>query len=1418
MPFNVLPNFAHWSITGGGTVSSAGGVSSISVTGFSQQSGNINFSGLGGLVVSTGIGNFIYFSGGAGGASTINNYAVNSGSGIYIYRSGIQSGVTSQFIAFPASLDTRPLVLTTIHNDAFTPIMFCQVSGATTSGFWALLSSITDTTGYYLDILASNSSQTGMATNVIVNNNSYTSNSDGINLSGNLQTTGQNLYSDIIGLSGLLSGNLGSTGSVLYNDIIGLSGVHNSTPKVTGISVTGFSAQTGSINFSGLGGLVVSTGVGNFIYFSGGASNTSNSDGINLSGNLYSTGSNLYNDIVGLSGTYNSTPKVSGISVTGSFGLTGNINFSGLGSVTVSTGAGNFIYFSGSTVVGSATDMGAYNLVYLTGNQTITGIKTVTGIVITSGINNKLGTIIDTQAKLLISLNYGFPTYDWNNNIMSGQSLFLTPFKSADFTNLALYNFAGISVDWINLVLSGDWRATTFGIGGSGGYSPVVAYNNLTGLGNITISSGVNGSTRFVYISGDSNSSITISGNLGSTGSVLYNYIVGLSGSDNATPKVSGISVTGFSAQTGIINFSGLGGLTVSTGINNFIYFSGNNGDGINLSGNLASTGQQSWNAANNNSINISGNLQTTGSNLYKYLIGLSGILNTGVAAISVTGNQMSGIIKMSGVGNIVVGTGSGNLIYVSGLYSDGINLSGNLASTGSNLYGYTSSLSGVHNSTPKVSGISVTGSFGLTGNINFSGLGGLVVSTGAGNFIYFSGASSSSSTDMGAYNIVYQTGDQMINGNKTFSNALGIFISALTTNSGGSDIVINPSLYTLYDSTPSPSVNWNTYQLTSTNYGLAIDWGLGILTGTKWTAYDLYIGGSGGKYPIINYGDLSGVGNITIFSGNRGLYRTVFISGSSNDGINLSGNLGSTGANLYNWITVISGNSNTVSTNLGSTGSTLYGYIGSLSGVHNSTPKVSGITVTGSFGLTGNINFSGLGGLIVSTGAGNFIYFSGGAGTTSNSDGINLSGNLGTTGSVLYNDILGLSGIVNTNSGVQNQISITGKLMSGIPIWSGGGNIVVYTGSGNNIYVSGLYSDATNLSGNLQTTGQNLYSYISSLSGVHNTTPKVSGITVTGASLGLTGNINFSGIGTITVSTGTIGTWIYFSGGNNDAINISGNLVSTGSVLYNDIIGLSGIVNTNSGVQNQISVTGKLMSGIPIWSGGGNIVVYTGSGNNIYISGLYADGVNLSGNLGSTGSTLFGYIGSLSGVHNKTPKVSGISVTGSFGLTGNIGISGVGGITVLTGSLGNNVIYISGNNLALSGDLTTTGQQLVTTGFYFSPTKFISGLATGASPVGFVGSFTFDWSSGSMFNYTLSGNTIFAFTGDRDGQSISIAVRNTGSSGFSGVWPANVRWPYNGGIVAPQQTSGNFTDIYTFMKMGTGIFANTVQQFVNFL
>jgi hypothetical protein len=97
----------------------------------------------------------------------------------------------------------------------------------------------------------------------------------------------------LLNYSGILSDRLYQTGASL------LSLIAANSAGVTSISVTGHAVQSGSINFTGAGNVVVQTGINNTIIFSGDTS------ALATIVNLGSTGSTLYNNIVGLSGVLN---------------------------------------------------------------------------------------------------------------------------------------------------------------------------------------------------------------------------------------------------------------------------------------------------------------------------------------------------------------------------------------------------------------------------------------------------------------------------------------------------------------------------------------------------------------------------------------------------------------------------------------------------------------------------------------------------------------------------------------------------------------------------------------------------------------------------------------------------------------------------------------------------------------------------------------------------------------------------------------------------------------------------------------------------------------------------------------------------------------------------------------------------------
>lgn len=367
-----------------------------------------------------------------------------------------------------------------------------------------------------------------------------------------------------------------------------------------------------------------------------------------------------------------------------------------------------------------------------------------------------------------------------------------------------------------------------------------------------------------------------------------------------------------------------------------------------------------------------------------------------------------------------------------------------------------------------------------------------------------------------------------------------------------------------------------------------------------------------------------------------------------------------------------------------------------------------------------------------------------------------------------------------------------------------------------------------------------------------------VYGISVTGFSF-QTGYIKISGAGNVLVSTG-INNSILISGGST-SLNESNYVHTTGNETVNGVKtfvqglyagnntptpGVLGLWSENSAQYITIStdsdsflfdygafipeITSNTISVLTSLKISGQSVI-TGFDSSILatVANLQSTGISLknsinllSGNLITTGQTLDNKIISLSGFVRNTS----ISVTGFSAQTGAINISGLGSVTVSTGI--GNFIYISGSSMAgssnnsdginLSGNLTQTGITLnnkinslsgwatgnfITTGNYYRPTQLYSGF----NPI------LIDWSSGNVFKYMLTGHVSLSHTNTRDGQTVVVGVSNTGQSSFSGIWSTDIHWPNN---TIPIQSTGAKMDIYTFIKITTGIYCTAVQGFGN--
>lgn len=84
----------------------------------------------------------------------------------------------------------------------------------------------------------------------------------------------------------------------------------------------------------------------------------------------------------------------------------------------------------------------------------------------------------------------------------------------------------------------------------------------------------------------------------------------------------------------------------------------------------------------------------------------------------------------------------------------------------------------------------------------------------------------------------------------------------------------------------------------------------------------------------------------------------------------------------------------------------------------------------------------------------------------------------------------------------------------------------------------------------------------------------------------------------------------------------------------------------------------------------------------------------------------------------------------------------------------------------------------------------------------------TVDWSQGHNFVQTLSGNTTVKMSGSKDGQRISVLLKNNATS-YTVTWPSYVFWPGD----PPTQTASK-TDLYIFRNIGGSIIGRQVPNY----
>lgn len=104
--------------------------------------------------------------------------------------------------------------------------------------------------------------------------------------------------------------------------------------------------------------------------------------------------------------------------------------------------------------------------------------------------------------------------------------------------------------------------------------------------------------------------------------------------------------------------------------------------------------------------------------------------------------------------------------------------------------------------------------------------------------------------------------------------------------------------------------------------------------------------------------------------------------------------------------------------------------------------------------------------------------------------------------------------------------------------------------------------------------------------------------------------------------------------------------------------------------------------------------------------------------------------------------------------------------------------------------------------------------IATGGQPIGTTTlsgtAPAINWALTDTFKHTLTGNTIYTFSGVSDGFAIMLSITNTGAN-YTVSFPGTVKWP---GGSTPVQTIGVKTDVWAFVSIGGTVFGNVVHNY----
>lgn len=776
----------------------------------------------------------------------------------------------------------------------------------------------------------------------------------------------------------------------------------------------------------------------------------------------------------------------------------------------------------------------------------------------------------------------------------------------------------------------------------------------------------VSDSGNFVGVSVILGTSGVLSNQIINTGSLLYQYMTGLSGFDITNlATITQLQFTGSSLYADIIGLSG------------------------NLTGTYASNAQ---------------------------LNGLSGYALTTFSAVRVSGSALVTGANFTGIGGTLV-FWSGNFICISG------------AGGGTSLQ--------------------VTGSPTIV-NATLTGIGGTQVFVSGNTIFISGGAGGGGiTTGGGLLNFAFQLSTGLPVGNENpfisfpspgFSSPPFVIYS-LANNSG------NAILASQLSGVTSAGFNLSLSAApTTSNYFLSYMATTG--TGIQYLGGSSSAGGGGSStitvsgssvIPIANF---TGIGGAIVFVSGT----TIFISGGAGGGGSYDplGTAANTGQALYQDLTGASGAFNqTLSVASGilyqeitGASSLLYQELTGASGLFSS------ITVTGS-AILNNPVFTGYDHIAVKIVGNNIISISGGTGLA-------LTANLGATGQALLNDIIGLSGLITTSATVANlaltgsglYTLITG--MSGQDVLNYASNANL-TQSGVIIesQISSLSGFGTGFSGVLQAginaaggagaaanTGQMLYQLVTGFSGVFSSSSAIIEtqiIALSGFDIGISGALQTS-INSIVGGSGAANTgqMLYqittgLSGAflNPNQYNLAGGTGLLLNTYYYDnfgpnrTVGFVGLPTNGSFVSLLTNVTGQCTLQFPTSNRIGQAGAVTGLILNLgsqSISWIYAntnwwltDSTSLTNNINSarnpinTDDTTSGYAPGSLWINQSTelPFVCISSQAGaafwfnlsSSGVTFSVtGSNVINEGTLLVSGLGNTVVFLSGQNMYISG------------------------------------------------------------------------------------------------------------------------------------